>query len=137
MKKIEYSEFGKWLKHFCIDQDLTQAQLGKLLGVSEGLVSHIVSGRKRVPKDFIYILGERYNIDKDTVMGYIEAHNKEVKANNKSKIVSYTSSDSKRIECAKVLIEAVRGLDDMSVLFLRDCAKSLMKKKEQFENKGE
>lgn len=52
----EKTSFGKWLAHFIIDRNITQANIAAVLETSPSMLSLISTGRKDIPKTFRSLL---------------------------------------------------------------------------------
>lgn len=51
------------------DADLTQAQIGKMLSISQRTYSHYESGSREIPLELLIKLADYYNISLDELVG--------------------------------------------------------------------
>ena len=76
------TKFGLWLKHLMIDEGITQSGIAKVYGCHDSLISFICTGRRSIPKDFKYVLRDKFNVSEEKLKEFDEVakiHDKERK----------------------------------------------------------
>lgn len=120
-KERKTTEFGKLLLKYGIDHGLFMKDWAKIFDVSPSLISHIVTGRRSIPKDFKWIMKDSLNLDEKQLKELddtITSTNKDFKERNcptrKNVIVIYSDKKDK-IKTVKDICGVLNYLDDTDI----------------------
>lgn len=69
---MNYTEFGKELKKILIDNNSRIYDLAHELGVTSAFVSSVICGKKSVPKDWIQVIVNKYNLTQEQEQSLID-----------------------------------------------------------------
>lgn len=58
-----YTAFGTWVKHFCIDQGISASDLGFALGIGKSMFLEMCKGRKQIASNVREKLIEKFGLD--------------------------------------------------------------------------
>jgi hypothetical protein len=73
-----YTDFGKWARHFCVDHDLTLQQFGQIIGLhSPAAIGEVCKGRMRLPQDTKSLLMQNYELKDQEIKTLNEAIEKD------------------------------------------------------------
>lgn len=63
-KRLTHYAFnGKFIKHWLIDHDTTQAELTEAVGVSPVVLSRYINGQRRISISVLFSLAEEMQVD--------------------------------------------------------------------------
>lgn len=68
MTEKQRKAFGKNIKHLLIDKDVSQRDLAEAAGVSEYMISKVISGAKKPPFDVVVAIANRLEVTVDDLI---------------------------------------------------------------------
>lgn len=68
MTESQRIAFGKNIKHLLIDKDVSQRDLADAAGVSEHMISKVISGAKKPPFDVVVAIANKLGVTVDELI---------------------------------------------------------------------